>query len=887
MKSNKTLQHVVVPNNNNNILLNHPTSATTTTFGQIRSQPITLNLMDYESWNAQQVASVLTSPKSLGAGLSVDDVKPLYESCFDGEALHNIVEDIQKKDVYFALDQLENYLKERVFQMTFQLSDTCQTVVFWVLNQLMTRQYSLWRLEPVSKQIIQKLSEPITKGGADLSLDQVSSLDGKTLIKIGTAIEKERVKGITEEKCIKNAIKMIKSDKDFASVPKSTCKAVAEWIATKLTKASEGGSLINIPSELFDLWKFKGEISEDLRKERENPRYDYLRNLHDPTNMKKLEKLIGTFIDLPVLGTKDRELSPTAFNPNAKYLLTQQRFDVLKTLVNGSTGMVLSGPYGSSKSYTLYLIAAYAFVNSFPVLFVPRCHIWIRDYDYKKNIGANNYLRRLFFSLNSDILSQTQIIELQKSIDILRHLSKEFGSKRSVFYLFDEHNELFIPDTDNNIHASEEYFQDFTRWTGVTSGENTVTIYCGCAHSSFENNLPRGEEKRLVRMIPPTPTEFETLITDFGLDPKDKRIAHVTGRNPRELNYLAHFLKDKKGSDKDFNLFFNERVNIYDRRLDSLVRKLDKSKNEQFEKTLEDLFTLGLFNGRPDNVSGIVYDIGLLYKDSNGKLFIINDPAKRCLFNHYCRLDMPKIPKNISDSEKGAMFKKYLLRQEYGLRRQLDSEFYVTNNLSTTTTSTLSLSYYVHKHASLDLKDLSSLDRNNYLKGIGVLFIPESETFPSFDYAIVMYKGRTAKIFLKKTTISTIDSHYCHSNGNTDVENLLERCYVLDREGKAMKRTQNVPEQYHFSLLELILHGIVGTEEAKAEELLQARKDDLTFIKDGNLESSVTYGGVQFTWYFIYESGEEEQSVKKVKENGILFRNRQEIETHMKIYFEK
>ncbi|KAG2386081.1 hypothetical protein C9374_003230 [Naegleria lovaniensis] len=182
--------NLIVPNNK---LLCCPT---TTTFGQIRtytiattntsapssSEPITLNLMDYESWNAQQVASVFTAPKSLGgAGLSLADVKPLYVADFKGTNLHNIVGDIMKKDEYFALDQFKNTLTDSGFQMTFQLSDTCQTVVFWVLDQLMTRHYSLWQLEPVSKKIKQKLGEPIAKGGADLSLDQVSSLDSKTL----------------------------------------------------------------------------------------------------------------------------------------------------------------------------------------------------------------------------------------------------------------------------------------------------------------------------------------------------------------------------------------------------------------------------------------------------------------------------------------------------------------------------------------------------------------------------------------------------------------------------------------------------------------------------------------------------------------------------------
>ncbi|KAG2381541.1 hypothetical protein C9374_006530 [Naegleria lovaniensis] len=851
----------------------------------------TLDLTDYESWNAEQVASLLISPKSLGgAGLSVEKVKPLYEAGFDGSSLHNIVENIKLDGVKYAIDQLQStYNKSSIPQ----LSDTCQTVVFWVLDQLMTRQYSLWQLEPVSKQIKEKLGEPISKGGAELSLDQVSSLDVKTLSKVIAAVEKEIVKGVTEEKCMQYAITIMKSDKDFASVSEYTCKAVAGWITTKLRKAGEGGSLINIPSKLFDLWKHKleGEISENLRKERTNARYDHLRNLQDPTNMKKLETLIGKFIDLPVFGTGESDLSPKGFNPNAKYLLTQQRFDILNNVVNGkTTGLVLSGPHGVSKSYTLYLIVAYAFVNSIPVLYVPRCRLWLSSYNTDQEAGANNYLRRLFFSLNSDILSTTQIVELQKARNVVRHLSTHFGNVGPMFYLFDEHNELYRPDYYNKIPASLAYFQDFTGWTGDTSEKHTVTVYCGSAHSSFEDNLPGGDEERVVRIIPPTTTEFETLVADFGLNPKDKRIAHVTGRIPRELRYLANYLKGKKGTDEDFNQFVMNMRGVYDRRLDLLVSTLDKNKLEKFEKTLEDLFALGILNGRPDRVSGVVYDKGLLYKDSLGKLFIINDPAKRCLFHHYCtKLDMPNIPKNVHNSATGIMFEKHLVRQEYGIGKHLERKFYVTNKLSSNPT-TSTLSYEINLQESFDLKDLSTLDRRNFLKGTGVLFIPESETFPSFDYVIVMYKEKPVEVLLKQATISTIDSHYCDQKGKTDMDKLLKRFYVLDRKGKAMKRKQKAPKQYHFSLLELILHGIVGTEEKVETETLgklQARKDDLKFIKDGKLENSVTYGGVQFTWHYIYESGAEEQSVKKVKEHGILFRNRQEIEADMKIYFEK
>ena len=60
--------------------------------------------------------------------------------------------------VKYAIDQLKStYNKNNIPQ----LSDTCKTIVFWVINELMTRQYSLWHLEPVSKQ--HNISEAVFK----------------------------------------------------------------------------------------------------------------------------------------------------------------------------------------------------------------------------------------------------------------------------------------------------------------------------------------------------------------------------------------------------------------------------------------------------------------------------------------------------------------------------------------------------------------------------------------------------------------------------------------------------------------------------------------------------------------------------------------------------
>ncbi|KAG2374815.1 hypothetical protein C9374_010559 [Naegleria lovaniensis] len=671
-----------------------------------------------------------------------------------------------------------------------------------------------------------------------------------------------------------------------------------EWVA-KLARERSG--FISISSDMQR--RLEGEICEWLRMERANPKYDYLRNLQDPTKMKKLETLIGSNIELPIFEQAD--LVPKYFDPKAKYLFTRQRFDILKRVVSGEKGFVFSGPYGISKSYALYLIAAYAFVNSIPVLYIPKCAIWKNCYFSNQKHGANQYLLESFLSLNNDILSPSVLSELEQSDNIVYYLSRQVAQNKPVFYLFDEHHELFIPDTKGNIIATEPYFQDFIKWTGSTDGSKTMTIYCGSGHSTFEDYLPVGESTKIVKIVPPTATEFETLVADFGLDPSDKRIEFVTGRTPRILKNLAYFLRDKDGTDDDFNNFINSSWNNYISRLSNMYKKLTVQGKKSFFSTAEGLFTLALHSGRPTKVDSIVYDQGLLYKDSSEKLFIVNEPAKRCLFEFYCfHFPISGIPASISASKKGALFKQYLLMQEFSIEKHVGT-FYTTNNKNIPIQQTIS--YEINTHQSLSLTDMRVLDAINYPKGTGVLFVPESKIFPSFDYAIIMYCGEKVEIILKQTTISTVDSHYCHNTSckMTDLSNLLTPQYYIEKGQAMLSKSLKVPKPYLFSLLELILRGVINERKVNSEEVtvekkekdgtkklltlnLEPNKQQLHFIdKKNTLVKSITYGDIQFTWHYVYESGTDgsHQSVKKVKENGILYRNRQEIAERMKVFF--
>ncbi|KAF0984983.1 hypothetical protein FDP41_000022 [Naegleria fowleri] len=110
---------------------NSTTLSSTTTSAE---QQETLKFNDYDSWNAQQVAFMLTSPKSIGgAGLSAEKVKPLQEFGFDGESLHNIIENINMEGIKYAIDQLKSIYNKNDIP---QISETCQSVVFWVHKSL-------------------------------------------------------------------------------------------------------------------------------------------------------------------------------------------------------------------------------------------------------------------------------------------------------------------------------------------------------------------------------------------------------------------------------------------------------------------------------------------------------------------------------------------------------------------------------------------------------------------------------------------------------------------------------------------------------------------------------------------------------------------------------
>ncbi|KAL9649907.1 hypothetical protein ABK040_011380 [Willaertia magna] len=248
----------------------------------------------------------------------------------------------------------------------------------------------------------------------------------------------------------------------------------------------------------------------------------------------------------------------------------------------------------------------------------------------------------------------------------------------------------------------------------------------------------------------------------------------MTGRIPREVRRLRNYCEKNKKIDDFSKLlegFSADRFGSYYKRIDKLKNELNQDQQEQMIEMIHSLYTLGFNNAkRPKNVLGTVYD-------------------------------------KVSGSEYGAQLERAMIVSEgrNTLRNYEIFKFtcFEKNNELRTSKQKQNLSYDINFTSNLDLKDLSSLNYKNYANNTTVLFVPDSETFPSFDYVIINYnsKKQNCNIYFKQITKSTIDEHYYKDNNFKDFNNLLERKYIVTGYSAIKKQKIDSFENHKVNLL--------------------------------------------------------------------------------------
>ncbi|KAG2373866.1 hypothetical protein C9374_011751 [Naegleria lovaniensis] len=181
-------------------------------------QSVVLRISAFDEWTAHQIASLLCMPMSKGgASLEVPDIQLLYCNGFNGACINNILLDI-KRDMSIA----HKNMMEDFPQVS---SRVCRTIINWVICTLKERLVNLWTETDVKS----KLCQPKSKGGIDLSMDQVQmlyeeKLDGTSLSMIMKLLQVYN--NLSSVDIMKQVLK-----KDINS---STCTAVLNWVNDNL-----------------------------------------------------------------------------------------------------------------------------------------------------------------------------------------------------------------------------------------------------------------------------------------------------------------------------------------------------------------------------------------------------------------------------------------------------------------------------------------------------------------------------------------------------------------------------------------------------------------------------------------------------------------------------
>lgn len=522
----------------------------------------------------------------------------------------------------------------------------------------------------------------------------------------------------------------------------------------------------------------KTEISNvkqptDYEKKSERNEKMFQSLLHD--NIQKLE---GEFIDLPSLGQYPKGFT---LEKASKFYFTKQRYHFFNSLLQTkslSKGCTLIGPHGVGKSLFTYFLASYAYINHYFLVYIPQVSVWCQKYSSKGKQSAAEYFIDNFMYFNKDLLKEERYKFLKEffeenennkpknyhalQVDLATLLSK---NNVTVFYIFDEHQELFKQFENEKgksmQYAEADYFRPFVQWQSYTHGKMTFTIYCGSSNSEFQFNLPKGEESKKFFVCPPSDLEFlklsnlyiiiyllvQTLtknLDDFVKDliQKIQRIMKYTGKIPRELDdFLFRY-------NCDFENYYRGKFEDYQNSLNLWLSSLRDDDRHKFYENLELIFGYKILHKNP-TFQGSFYDKGLMYVEKVGSVPIfLNFPVEKVIRQIYIdKVDIPSILSAQSEVEQGILLERHCLKSE------MNGNIKKYKTIFTGKSTQPSILQYKMKEVFLFKKDMIFPSETFET----TLFIPAIENFPYIDY--IIYIPEEKIIIFKQITMSKVAEH--------------------------------------------------------------------------------------------------------------------------------
>lgn len=148
-----------------------------------------------------------------------------------------------------------------------------------------------------------------------------------------------------------------------------------------------------------------------------------IKNFHNTQDLK------GNFIQLPRFEKAgDEDILPKGYVENTRFFFSSQHYHILHQSFQEKSKpgvRVIIGPHGIGKSNFYFinigsiqlLLASFAFINKFPLIYIPHCSEWAKMYDKDLSIDGKRTCASLYFLQRFKLLNDDLNFEIMKDVD--------------------------------------------------------------------------------------------------------------------------------------------------------------------------------------------------------------------------------------------------------------------------------------------------------------------------------------------------------------------------------------------------------------------------------------------------------------------------------------
>ncbi|RUS34164.1 hypothetical protein BC938DRAFT_482179, partial [Jimgerdemannia flammicorona] len=336
----------------------------------------------------------------------------------------------------------------------------------------------------------------------------------------------------------------------------------------------------------------------------------------------------GDVITLPSLGQKPKHYG--SGYQGFTFVVTEQMEEVWGELAADTMHSIirlLSGPMGVGKSYLAMFLAAMAYAEAWPLLYISDAAALDQ---YLSSKTCEEICKR-FLALNKDILTSTDLEILVTYVDntfpvvdacagqIMGTLLKRHACK--TLLVVDEHGVLF--NRKSPITPRKNILDSLTNLNWWNQENGTRVVLTGTAHAKFEKKYLRSDMEDCVIFVGPlSQTVFDKLLwlhPELRNPDNAVKVREITNCVPRELVRLVkdHFgdgnstsfdqkLQDFRNDQR--RRFLKDASNYYD------FNNLTEMEQTLYRKALSSMFLRSTLGEPTIDFSWQFLDAGLVYR---------------------------------------------------------------------------------------------------------------------------------------------------------------------------------------------------------------------------------------------------------------------------------